>query len=202
MGNPGKTYVCAFAENSTDNTLRTVTGHMTLFFSILFESNRWTITALIRFFTFSKLEIRHTCCNIELLIEDTWTLRQIRRIERNEHTPKLHPLYSSKEAKNIHDEDRHLISVLNRLVPEFDKAYDDFKQPFDIFLDSVMLPRIDQVLRELAREDHEQFSEGRRALGVIMEPIQGHVSDEEAESDCEDEEEVEDEGRSSEEEDL
>ena len=98
----------------------------------------------------------------------------------------------------MHKEDQHLIDVLERLVPELDQAYDDLAQPFETFLDAHMLPKINDVLRELAKQDHEQFSEGRRALGVSMEPLPDHASDQEVESNSEEEELDNEEGSSSE----
>lgn len=143
------------------------------------STNRSEFIILIRMITFWKLDIRHTCCDME-------TFRKRIRDDSSSDMPigtyKPEPFYSPKDTKRIHHEDRYLIATLERLVPELDQAYDDLGQPFDVFVESHMLPRIDEELKELAKEDHELFSEGRRDLGVIMEPMLGHVSDEEAES--------------------
>jgi hypothetical protein len=126
--------------------------------------------------TFCKLEIRHTCCDLGSFAN------AVRNHPNDAATFKPEPFYSPKDTERIHNEDRHLIEALEKLVPELDQAYDDLGLPFDVFLDSHMLPRINEELKKLAEEDHEQFSEGRRALGVVMEPMPGHVSDEEVES--------------------
>jgi hypothetical protein len=125
--------------------------------------------------TFLKLEVRHTCCDLGSFEYKVMLAKDVA-------TVKPEPFYSPKDTKRIHHEDRHLIEALEKLVPELDKAYDDMGQPFDVFIRSHMLPRINEELKILAKEDHEQFSEGRRALGVVMEPMPGHVSDEEVES--------------------
>lgn len=82
------------------------------------------------------------------------------------------PRFSPTETRRIHDEDRPLIKVLEELIPEFDAAYDDLGQPFDVFHEAHMIPRINEVLIILANEDREQFLEGRRALGIVMEHLQ------------------------------
>ncbi|KAF2447283.1 hypothetical protein P171DRAFT_483329 [Karstenula rhodostoma CBS 690.94] len=144
-------------------------------FVLTSSNNRHKFTIAIRIIIFWKLEIRHTCCDL-----DRFSHRLTFKPE-SIGTCKPEPLYSPKDTKRIHNEDRHLIDVLEKLVPELDQAYDDLGLPFDDFVYSHMLPRIDEELEKLAKDD-EQFAEGRRALGVIMESLPGHVSDEEVES--------------------
>ncbi|OAG06984.1 uncharacterized protein CC84DRAFT_1258202 [Paraphaeosphaeria sporulosa] len=133
------------------------------------SSDRRNYTIMIRMLTFWKLEIRHTCCD---LYGFTYSLK----CEPNALAAcRPAALHSPEDTRRIHNEDRHLIEVLENLVPELDQAYDDIGQPFQVFLKSFMLPRINKVLEQLAKKDHEDFAEGRRALGVVMQPMPGYV---------------------------
>lgn len=138
-------------------------------------NNRWIVTALIRFFTFSKLEIRHTCCD----------LRGFTKVFYNQRgsniTCKPEPFWSPKDTLRIQDEDQYLVKVLEVIVPEFDKLYDAFDLPFDDFFERLMLPSINNVLESLAQEDHKLHSEGRRDMGVVMDPLSGRITEEEDE---------------------
>lgn len=141
--------------------------------SIIDLSNRCIITGLIRMFTFWRLQIRHTCCNLWLFVQEIYDFYDgevWNPIAMQDGFPNPTPLHSAKKRKRIHREDRHLIKVLERLVPDFDQAYDDIGQPFKVFLESHMLPIIDAELVRLAKEDHERFSKGHEKLGVRMEP--------------------------------
>jgi hypothetical protein len=161
-----------------DTTLQIVAERISLLGFLKASTNRWLISELIRFFTFSKLEIRHTCCHLDG--------SAYYEFEPLDPSVKPGPHFSPTEMQQIHQEDQHLIQVLEKLLPELEKAYDNLGQNFDVFLEKYMMRRINKVLVELANEDHEKFSEGRRALGVAMEPMPGHMSNEEVEGGEED----------------
>lgn len=71
-------------------------------------------------------------------------------------------------------------------MPELDQAYSDLGQPFEVFIKDHMLPRIDEELDRLTKEDHELFSKGREALGVKMESMADKIFDEGFEDSSED----------------
>ncbi|KAJ4356198.1 uncharacterized protein N0V89_004228 [Didymosphaeria variabile] len=79
--------------------------------------------------------------------------------------------------QRLHRDDQHLIEVLESLVPELEQAPGDLGRCFQVSTETHMLPKINEVLEELAKEDHEQFADGRQALGVTIEPTTGHVPD-------------------------
>jgi hypothetical protein len=121
--------------------------------------SRGLISDFIRAYAFCKLEIRHTCCDIE-------------RIQHN-HKPDLSksptPRHQARELQRIQKEDAYLVDILEKLVPELDAEYDNFQGDFTAFALDHLYPRLDNVLKDLKRQDREMYAQGRRELGVVME---------------------------------
>jgi hypothetical protein len=129
--------------------------------SIAFQkaSSRGLISDFIRACAFSKLGIRHTCCDIERI--------QHQGIPDLSKSPT--PRYQARELQKIQNEDAYLVDVLERLVPELDAEYDNFEGDFEAFVLEYLDPRVNAVLKDLKRQDREKYAQGRRELGVVME---------------------------------
>lgn len=150
--------------------------------SILTENpeNRWLVTEYIRLAAFSKLRIRHTCC-------------ELGRIQHNG-TPQFHspptPRYPPDQLERIIEEDEFLVKLLDEVVEELDQKYERFNWGLEAFLDYHIIPKLDGVLERLKEEDTRIFAGGRRDMGVFMEVESREyeeIEDGESVSDSEDE---------------
>jgi len=75
---------------------------------------------VIRFLTFSALELKHTCCeHMDCFYEDYW---------------KLIYLKSADEVEEIRDEEAELIIRLESLVADFVEQFDELRIPLSEFL--------------------------------------------------------------------
>lgn len=117
-------------------------------------SNRWFNIDLIRAITFSSLGLRHTCCDMSR------TTKYGR--------PNLTLRYSPKQLRRIQEEDHYLVERLEELVPLYASRYDRFQGDLKAFLEKCLYPGLQEVLRNLKKEDSEQYAQGRREAGVIM----------------------------------
>jgi hypothetical protein len=122
-------------------------------------NSRWLISSFIRACAFSKLQIRHTCCDI----------RRIQHNDKPDLSKSPTPRYQTRELQRIQKEDAYLVDVLEKLVPDLDAEYDNFEGDFTTFALEHLYPRMDNVLKELKRQDREKYAQGRRELGVLME---------------------------------
>jgi hypothetical protein len=144
---------------------------------------RRLIHGYIRLFTFSYLELTHTCCDID-------------RIEHRRDpdcTKQPYPRYPPKELRRITNEDAHLRKRLDELVPELTSQYDSSGGKLTDFVIDVLIPKLRKTMEELKEEDKKLFTSGRRELGVVMykdkdEAEQDDSDAEEEESDIEEEE--------------
>jgi hypothetical protein len=122
-------------------------------------NSRGLISDFIRACVFSRLKIRHTCCDIE----------RIQHLGKPNLSKSPTPRYQTRELQRIQKEDAYLVDVLEKLVPELNADYDNFEGNLKDFVYGHMYPRLDEVLKELKRRDREKYAQGRRELGVVME---------------------------------
>ncbi|KAF2849139.1 hypothetical protein T440DRAFT_427315 [Plenodomus tracheiphilus IPT5] len=125
------------------------------------EICRWFVTEIIRLTLFSLLGLRHTCCNFanitSQIVEDT----SISEVDFPIHQ-------SAAYIRRVKKEDAYLSSLLEKLLPEFDAAFDVFEGTLPEFVDTQLLPRMEDVLQQLKEEDKAEFGEQRRKMGVRM----------------------------------
>jgi hypothetical protein len=122
-------------------------------------NSRGLISDFIRACAFSNLEIRHTCCDIE----------RIHHWGKPDLSKSPTPRYQARELQRIQKEDAYLVDILETLVPELDAEYDSFDGDFETFVLEHLYARLDNVLKDLKRQDREKYAQGRRELGVVME---------------------------------
>jgi hypothetical protein len=132
-------------------------------------NGRGLISDLIRACAFSKLEIRHTCCDIERILH--WGKPDLSKSPT--------PRYQARELQRIQKEDAYLVDILEKLVPELDAEYDNFEGDLKAFVREHLHPRLDDVLRDLKRQDRDLYAQGRRELGVLMEIGSGDEEEDE-----------------------
>jgi hypothetical protein len=127
--------------------------------------NRWLVTEFIRLVVFTKLGVRHTCCDPGRAMHN--------------HTPRFHPVL---EWEGGYD-DGSLLEVFQRLVRKLDGMYDGYVVAvgnLQKFLAFEILPRVEQELERLREEDLRLFARGRREMGIVME-IEGSEDEDEDE---------------------
>ena len=121
----------------------------------LVESNDpcpdWLVKEIIRFQTFTKLELRHTCCK--------W--RWLRFLAQRD----------PEEQAEIRDEDHEKIELLETLLLEFEEHRGT--QSVISFLKGYWAMRMKQVLRERGHVNREAL----REIGVILHKEDGKGSD-------------------------
>jgi hypothetical protein len=125
------------------------------------QNNRWLINAYIRLYTFDVLELRHTCCDIRRV--------QHGRYEDIDLSISPTPRYPPTILQRIQKEDAFLVSLLEELVPAFDADYDTFGGDLEAFVKNYLDPQLKEKLKVIKKQDTEQYGQGRRELGVIME---------------------------------
>ncbi|KAJ4294199.1 hypothetical protein N0V90_007889 [Kalmusia sp. IMI 367209] len=129
---------------------------------IQFPEHSWLINEVIRLILFNRLEIRHTCCDIEAIMwyeEPDYSIRPAPRYDDTE------------ELESIQEEDAPLVELLEELLARFQKWWDDGKRLRGLrrFVTKDVLPEVDRVLKKIHKEDIEEFHKGRWGLGVSME---------------------------------
>ncbi|KAF2642199.1 hypothetical protein P280DRAFT_296468 [Massarina eburnea CBS 473.64] len=174
---------CGFLES-----LNWTLGYASQFIDCVFITagkleNRWLITDVIRGFGFWKLGIKHTCCDIE----------RICSLYYPKPSTSPTPRYPPKELRRIQKEDAFLVDLLEKLVLQFDADYDNFEGDLRAFIEQHLIPRLDDELRKLKRQDIEKYGKGRRELGVVMN-VGSEDEDEDEEEEVEAEVETSDEG--------
>ncbi|RAR09795.1 oxidoreductase, short chain dehydrogenase/reductase family [Stemphylium lycopersici] len=121
--------------------------------------HKWILSEFIRLCVFVMLGIRHICCNLDKIImpfgEPDFTRQPL-------------PRYSPEELQTIAEEDAHLISILEEMVPRFDKQCDEHDGDLRSFVDDVLIPEMIIVLERLKKEDETEYAAGRREVGVVM----------------------------------
>jgi hypothetical protein len=122
-------------------------------------NSRGIISSFIRACAFSKLEIRHTCCDI----------KRIHHGGEPDLSKSPTPRYQTRELQRIQKEDAYLVDILEKVVPELDADYDNFEGDLKAFARRHLYPRLNDVLKDLKRQDTHMYAQGRRELGVVME---------------------------------
>lgn len=112
--------------------------------------------AVIRFFTFDALGLRHVCCVKER--DRFWHMAKLRERDRG-------------EVEEILDEERLGLEDLESLVVEFNDKFDEMGVPIMEFLQGYWLVRIRFFLLERDPYDEEHAVESRK-LGVKLEAEQ------------------------------
>ncbi|KAL2274458.1 hypothetical protein FJTKL_03210 [Diaporthe vaccinii] len=93
----------------------------------------------LRYFTFSMLDLRHTCCNIYAAGGPT--------------------VFTLEEVDEIRDEEHERLGVSEQLIRELEVQYDNFQSTgkqgdkFTNFLTAHWVPKMEQVLADLERRD-------------------------------------------------
>ena len=156
--------------------------------------NRWFVSAWIRFMTFEKLGIRHTCCDLDRI-----------QHEQNEN-PNIHvspTRRSLEETNNIKEEDAFLLELLEKLVRRFENRLDDAWEDWGELVYGNWKVVMKRVLGTLEKIDRKDFAEGRKQLGVYIEEKEEDTESEgNYESDNEDEDEDGDDDEEVEEEEV
>lgn len=119
----------------------------------------------LRYFTFSMLDLPHTCCNIYAVGGPT--------------------LFTLEEVDEIRDEEHERLGVLEQLVREFEEKYDNFQNTekqgdkFTNFLTAHWAPKMEQVLADLELRDlSAQELRAAEEVGVIWDKPPTQVAEE------------------------
>lgn len=119
----------------------------------------------LRYFAFSMLDLRHTCCNIYAV-----------------GGPRL---FTLEEVDEIRDEEHERLGVLEQLVREFEERYDTFQNTekqgdkFTNFLTAHWAPKMEQVLADLELRDlSAQELRAAEEVGVIWDKPPTQVAEE------------------------
>ena len=112
----------------------------------------WLAKEIIRYQTFEKLELRHTCCKGRY----NWTFE----------------VRDAEEQAEIRDEDHEKIELLESLLQEFEEHRGN--QDVLSFLRGYWAMRMDQVHREGGHIDREAL----RAIGVVLHEVDEEGRDE------------------------
>lgn len=115
------------------------------------EAWRWLTCEIIRYETFEKLELTHTCCKV------------------HSHGLNMPTANDSAECAEIRDEERLLLSKLDTLVAEFQEKYTELGVTVPEFLRGYWKARMEEFEREEEPLDDEEISR-IRDLGVIIHP--------------------------------
>ncbi|KAF2873940.1 hypothetical protein BDV95DRAFT_604161 [Massariosphaeria phaeospora] len=111
------------------------------------NTERSSITELIRLSVFHDLDLRHTCCDIGRIQHDGEP--------RFDLQPS--PRFDLEMLEAIKEEDDYLLNLLEELVPQFDAEYDAYGGSFTTFRESCYRPRMRQILKDLEEEDARKF---------------------------------------------
>ncbi|KAL4960356.1 uncharacterized protein BDV14DRAFT_182803 [Aspergillus stella-maris] len=109
------------------------------------SANRVTVSAAIRFFTFERLGMTHTCHR-----------RYREKVER----------LDSEEISEIREEDFASIARLDELMLEFDQIYDELGVSMGVFLKESWEKRMDEVLRKNVVDP--DYAIQVRKIGVVL----------------------------------
>jgi hypothetical protein len=92
----------------------------------------WVPSAVVRYLTFSALELRHTCCDLRTNGQDS--------------------VLDPEEVDEIHEEDSAMLQRLEDLVDHFDIECDSMTD-FSSFLGYVWLPKMREVCQEIESQE-------------------------------------------------
>ncbi|ORX95004.1 hypothetical protein BCR34DRAFT_608103 [Clohesyomyces aquaticus] len=92
------------------------------------------------------------------------------------------PRYPPEDEEMIREEDGFLLELLEELVEEFEEEYDRLGQDLQPFCLGYWRERMEQVQRQLRRQDKKLYGEGRRRIGVVMEAYSDDETDDDSDS--------------------
>ena len=113
------------------------------------EAWQWLSREIIRYVTFEKLGLAHTCCQSRYDVFDMWDDMD------------------DKEREEIHDEERLSIRKLDALVTDFEEKYTELGVTVPEFLNGYWKTRMEEVEREDEPLDEEQIAK-IKDLGVVI----------------------------------
>ena len=110
----------------------------------------WLRREIIRFNTFQKLDLRHTCCS-----------------GRNVSGPNMYVIcdrYDDEEIHEIQEEQAEQLEKLEALLLEFEEKYEECGTTLDKFLGGYWSDRMNEVLIEEGPVDHEAL----KNMGIVL----------------------------------
>ncbi|ORY09160.1 hypothetical protein BCR34DRAFT_589522 [Clohesyomyces aquaticus] len=116
----------------------------------------WMRRAAIRILVFSRLQLTHTCCELFIHEIDGY------------HCPEA---ISGREIHEIHDEEREDIQLLETLVVEFKRKWNQFDGTFLAFVNKVLSSRMEEVCWEPSEVDPEEQIKVKETAVWLWEPF-------------------------------
>ncbi|KAL8787489.1 MAG: hypothetical protein Q9195_007736 [Heterodermia aff. obscurata] len=112
----------------------------------------WLRREMIRFNTFQKLDLRHTCCRMDYDFRN-------RRYDSIIYEP-----YDDQEIQEIQDEQAEDMEKLEALLIEFENKYEESGSSLQEFLGGYWSNRMKEVLSEEGPVDHEALEN----MGIVL----------------------------------
>ncbi|MCJ1262511.1 hypothetical protein MMC22_002381 [Lobaria immixta] len=109
---------------------------------------RWLSSKILRFWTFERLGLTHTCCHRDIV---------------GFHTI-LRPFGNDADISEIHEEEHEILGRLEDLLSEFEEKRLESGDSLTDFLKGYWRDRIDEVLTETTFMDEEKL----REIGVVL----------------------------------
>lgn len=110
----------------------------------------WLRSEVIRFNTFEKLDLRHTCCEINNY--------------RSFNATVICEPYDDQELHEIQEEQAEQMEKLETLLIEFENKYEESGSTLSEFLNGYWKDRMNEVLSEEGAVDHEALKE----MGIVL----------------------------------
>jgi hypothetical protein len=130
------------------------------------EHLSWLALAIIRFETFERLEITHACC---------FTKHPFRGVTLDEFVSR-----ETDEVEDIRDEQRYNLSLLEKLMVEFEAKYLSTRRSLSTFMNTYWASRMKRSLREeKTAKFNDDEMERFRQVGVELETSDDHEITEE-----------------------
>lgn len=112
----------------------------------------WLRREMIRFNTFERLELRHTCCEMDYFYD------------RDYANEVIYEPYDDEEIHEINNEQAEQLERLESLLIEFQTEYDKSASTFCEFLEGYWTDRMNEVTSEKGPIDDEAL----RDMGIVM----------------------------------
>lgn len=109
---------------------------------------RWLSSKILRFWTFERLGLTHTCCHRDIV---------------GFHTI-LRPFGNDTDISEIHEEEHEILGRLEDLLSEFEEKRPESGDSLTDFLKGYWRDRMDEVLTETTFMDEEKL----REIGVVL----------------------------------
>lgn len=112
----------------------------------------WFRKEMLRSNTFDRLELRHTCCNLE----EHWS--------HDFGSEGFLSVYEDEEIAEMQEEQSEQLKRLEELLVEFETQYNQCKCTFHKFLGDYWVKRMDEVMSEKFPIDHKALTE----LNIVL----------------------------------